>query len=637
MVNRYRTHCALGAALLVALLLAPAAWSQEPTPEAAEQIDAAGQQGQEQVEQEAVEGASSPVASETPEGEETVSPVPTSVEGVTQGVRDAAAGVAEAPGRIWNEYLVPIYERFVQVMPTLLKALVLLLLFWLAAIVIGRLVTGLLQRTDLDNRLAQDLGLGATLEKWEKKGNSLEKVAGRAAKWVVLLFGFVAFFNTLDLGMVAGPLANILTKLTDAIPALLRAFFYLAIYWVVGTLLRMAVTRGLGVAGFDQRAEQWLKPREVKGEMIGPSGQVGRLVFWVVLLFGLPQFLQALGQEAAVQPLRDMMTRFFEFLPNVVAALILVFIGRIVATIVREVVSNFLAATGADSLAQKIGLGATEGSRKLSEIVGSVAFFFTFIPILVAAVDSLRIDAISTPVRNTLEQLLTAIPLIFVALLVLGIGYLVAKTVRGLVEGFLKGVGFDAPARAGRARLPGAARGRHVAVDHRWQLHHGRDHAAHGPTGPGDAAARQPVGAAGWPLDLSAQAARRSGDHPGGAQSRQLCVAHGRQTAGRSGAVEDRRQRVALRHLLPRLQHGSEPAGSGRGDRHGRGVGGAVRCGAGAGPGLRARRSRASEGAGRQDRSLAIGKQSSAPRLVEPSRGASSRVSSPRRPWGART
>ena len=184
--------------------------------------------------------------------------------------------------------------------------------------------------------------------------------------------------------------------------------------------------------------------------MVGPSGLIGRLVFWVVLLFGLPQFLQSLGQEAAVAPLREMMTKFFEFMPNVVAALILVFIGRVVATIVREVVSNFLAAAGADGLAQRFGLGNTEGSRKFSEIVGSVAFFFTFIPILVAAVDSLKIDAISQPVRGTMEQLLAAIPLIFVAILVMGIGWLVAKTVRGLVEGFLKGVGFDAlPARAG--------------------------------------------------------------------------------------------------------------------------------------------------------------------------------------------
>ncbi|MEM1246128.1 MAG: mechanosensitive ion channel [Acidobacteriota bacterium] len=430
--------------LLVALLLALPATAQETesAPETdglVEPMEEAGEAAAEAVEEVTTDAGQ--VVDETVDS--MVSAVPTSVSDVT----DSVVGTAD---RAWNDFLMPLYERFVQALPRVLQAFGLLILFWIVAVLVGRAVTGLLKRTSLDNRLASDLGMKEQLEQWEKKGTSLEGLAGTAAKWIILLLGFVAFFNTLQLTVVAGPLANIFQKLTESIPALLQAFAYLGIYWVVGSLLRLGITKGLGAAGFDDRVGRWIKPREVKGEMIGASGQLGRLVFYVVLLFGLPPFLQALGQEAAVQPLRDMMTKFFEFLPNVVAALILVFIGRIVATIVREVVTNFLAAAGADNLAQRFGLGNTEGSRNFSDIVGSVAFFFTFIPILVAAVDSLKIDAISVPVRNTLEQLLTAIPLIFVAILVMGIGWLIAKTVRGLVEGFLKGVGFDElPKRVG--------------------------------------------------------------------------------------------------------------------------------------------------------------------------------------------
>ena len=361
-----------------------------------------------------------------------------------------AQDVRESTEAAWKTYLVPVWERFVDVLPTVLKAVGLLAAFWLAAIILGWVVTRLLGMTDLDNRLARDLGMEDRMIEWEKNGTSLEKMAGTAVKWVVLLFGFVAFFNALQLTMVAGPLTNILTSVTSAITNLLQAFAYLALYWAVGTLLKIALSRGLKAVGFDERAERFLKPREVKGQTVGPSDMVGRLVFYVVLLFGLPTFLQALGQEAAVAPLRDMMTKFFAFLPNVVAALILVFIARIVATIVREIVTNFLAAAGADGFAQRFGLGNSEKSRKLSEIVGSVAFFFVMIPLLVAAVDSLQIDAISEPVKSTLEQVLAAIPLMIVAFLVMAVGFLVARTVRGLVEGFLRGVGFDTlPERVG--------------------------------------------------------------------------------------------------------------------------------------------------------------------------------------------
>ncbi|REJ81201.1 MAG: hypothetical protein DWQ36_18655 [Acidobacteria bacterium] len=365
--------------------------------------------------------------------------LPTSVDDVRQGT-----------ARAWNDYLVPVYERIVGALPTVLSAIGILILFWIVAVVVGWTVTRLLSMTELDNRLARDLGMQERLRRWEEKGTSLEKVAGTAVKWVILLFGFVAFFEKLDLVLVAGPLGEILAQLTAFIPNLLKALAYLALYWVVGTLLKLGITRGLQAVDFDERAGRWVKSREVKGEKIGPSAMVGRLVFYVVLLFGLPPFLEALGQEAAVAPLRDMMSEFFGFLPNVVAALILVFVGRVVATIVREIVTNFLAATGADGFAQRFGIGSSEGSRKLSEIVGAVAFFFTIIPILVAAVDALEIEAISEPVKGTLEQVLAAVPLIVVAMLVMGVGYFVARTVRGLVENFLKGVGFDSlPGRIG--------------------------------------------------------------------------------------------------------------------------------------------------------------------------------------------
>lgn len=358
--------------------------------------------------------------------------------------------VREGSGKVWSDFLRPVGERIASAAPAAVKATALLILFWIVAVIAGWTVTWLLGKTDLDNRLARDLGLEKTLAGLEKRGSSLEKIVGTALKWVILLFGLVAFFNALDLTMVAGPLGNVLTKIAEVVPALLRAFSYLALYWVVATLLKFAITKGLGAAGFDERVERWVKPREVKGELVGPGAMVGRLVFWVVLLFGLPPFLEALGQQAAVEPLRNMMSRFFEFLPNVAAALILLFVGRVVATIVREVVTNFLQVAGADELAKRAGLGTAEHSRQLSEIVGAVAFFFVFIAILVAAVDALQISAISEPVKLTLEQVLAAVPLVIVASLVMAVGYLVARTVRGLVEGLLGSVGFDQlPERVG--------------------------------------------------------------------------------------------------------------------------------------------------------------------------------------------
>ena len=49
----------------------------------------------------------------------------------------------------------------------------------------------------------------------------------------------------------------------------------------------------------DTRAAKYFTASEVNGQMVGPSALAGRLLFYVILLFGIPPFLQALGQQAA--------------------------------------------------------------------------------------------------------------------------------------------------------------------------------------------------------------------------------------------------------------------------------------------------------------------------------------------------
>ncbi len=369
---------------------------------------------------------------------------------VTQVVDDTAdavvsggAQVVEQGSALWSEMLMPMLQRFAAGLPSILKAFGLLIVFWIVAIVAGVVVRKGLQLTGIDDRAAVDLGLGDMLETEEGEPRSIATMAGTVVKWVILAFGFLAFFDALQLGMVAGPLQNILDKITGVIPSLLQAALILGVFWVVATVLKLVATKGLKAVGFDAKASRYVATREIKGEQVGPSDLVGRLLFYIVLLFGIPPFLEALGQQALVTPLREMISKMLDFLPNIIGAVILLFIGKIVATIVREVVSNFLAAVGADGFGARFGIGREEEGRKLSDIGGAVAFFFILIPILVAAVDSLQIKAISEPVKSTLQQLLSAIPLLFVAIVIIAVGYFIAKAVRGIVESFLSGVGFD--------------------------------------------------------------------------------------------------------------------------------------------------------------------------------------------------
>jgi hypothetical protein len=108
--------------------------------------------------------------------------------------------------------------------------------------------------------------------------------------------------------------------------------------------------------------------------------------------------LEALNQSALVTPLTSMLGEALAFLPNIVAAVLLFLIGKLVATIVREVVVNFLVATGLDDRVAKMEVAGSLGSKRPSEIVGAIAYFFILISVVVASVDTLAITAISDPV-----------------------------------------------------------------------------------------------------------------------------------------------------------------------------------------------------------------------------------------------
>ncbi|MDH3405175.1 MAG: mechanosensitive ion channel, partial [Acidobacteriota bacterium] len=397
-------------------------------------------------------GAAAPseTAGATPSRDTIAGGVVAAAEETAGKVREGGVGIARQGRALWSDVLLPMWQRLASAVPGVLKALVLLLAFWVLAIASGAAVRKLLGMTKLDDRAARDWGLGGMLETKEGKARSIEQLAGTAVKWLVLLFGFVAFFQALDLSMVAGSLQGIIDRVVAILPRLLQAAVILFAYWVLASLLRLGVSRGLASVGFDERAARFIPEREVEGTVLRPSGLIGRLTFYVVLVFGLPPFLDALGQSSLVAPLSQMLEKALGFLPNVVGAVVIFFLGHLIATVVREIVTSFLAATGVDSGAQKLGLGAAVEKLKLSDIAGSVSYFFIIVAVIGAAVEALQIRAVSEPVTRTLETLLAAVPLVFVAVVVVGVGYFLARIVRGIVESFLAGVGFDQlPAKLG--------------------------------------------------------------------------------------------------------------------------------------------------------------------------------------------
>jgi hypothetical protein len=155
-----------------------------------------------------------------------------------------------------------------------------------------------------------------------------------------------------------------------------------------------------------------------------------------------------------------MIAKILGFLPNLIAAAIILLIGWFLARILQKIVTNLLVAMGSEKLSERVGLDKVLGSQGLAGLIGLVVYILILIPMLIAALQALAIDAITQPVSNMLAAMLAILPNLFGAALLLAISYILAKVVAELIVKLLSGIGFDSiPKRLGICKAEGEEEG----------------------------------------------------------------------------------------------------------------------------------------------------------------------------------
>lgn len=351
-----------------------------------------------------------------------VDPVPISV------------GPATSPSLFLEEVSV----QLGQFLPSLVWAVVLLLLGWILATVVALAVKNLLKRTRIDDRLAS----WATGTPSDQKV-PVEQWAATVVYWLIFLFAIVASLNALNLTAVSTPLNNFLDQIFAYLPRVGGAALLLGIAWVVATLVRTLVVNGLGRFNLDDRLAQQAGLEGGQSPVV-LNETIGNVLFWFILLLFIPLVLSALQLPGLLAPVEELINAFLQAIPRLITAGLILALGWIIARIVRGVATNLLIAMGADQMGSRLGLKSTASEGvSLSSLVGTLIYVLVLIPTVVAALNELAIDAISAPAIAMLEQVMTAIPQVIMAGVVLAVAYFVGQFVANLVTELLRSAGFD--------------------------------------------------------------------------------------------------------------------------------------------------------------------------------------------------
>jgi len=308
-------------------------------------------------------------------------------------------------------------------LPRHLMALTILVFGWIVALAVRAIVRKSLGFIKLNQRITLEAGGKMDIEGGISKG----------AYYLVLLLAVIAFFNALNLPLVSAPLQSLVNKVLTYVPQLIAGGVLMLVAWLVATILKKLVVTALGATTLDEKLAAGAGTRPL-------SASLGNVLYGLVLLLFLPAILHALALEGLLQPIRSMVDKILDMLPNLLAATALGLVGWFVAKLLRGLVSNLLEVTGADKLGQRAGL---KGTMTLSKLIGLVVFIFVFVPALIAALNALKIDSISQPATQMLGIFMDAIPNIFAAAVILAVAFFLSELIADLGTNLLGGIGFD--------------------------------------------------------------------------------------------------------------------------------------------------------------------------------------------------
>lgn len=320
--------------------------------------------------------------------------------------------------------------------PSLVAALVVLVVGWIVASIIARLVQKAVSLT----------GLGTIVQKGmpEPAAESTAKIErwiGRGVFLVLMLFVLVAFFEVLGLTQITGPLTGFLNELFVYAPRLIGPLLLIVIAWVVANLLRAITRRALTAVRLDERLAASAELAATDSKPF--SETVSESVYWLTYLLFLPAVLSALDLGGLLEPVRAAVSEILAFLPNILAAAIILIVGWLVARVLRRITTNFLMAAGAERLRERDEVKESFGRQTISGTAGLIVYVLVFVPVLIAALNALNLNAVTEPASDMLRDILSLVPNLVAGVFILLIAFFVGRIVAGLATGVLTGIGFN--------------------------------------------------------------------------------------------------------------------------------------------------------------------------------------------------
>ena len=234
-------------------------------------------------------------------------------------------------------------------------------------------------------------------------------------------------------------LTNFLSSILGGVGSIVAVALTLVIAFVVAAIVKSLVLKLIDktkLQGILAKADAQDKPGSAK-EFIG------KLVYLLVFLLFVPGIFSALGLGSVMAPISNILNTIWGYVPNLVAAAIVLMVGNLIAKLVRQLLVPVFDKMNINKLQEKAGI-EVKNADKLSNTLAYIVYVLILIPTVIMALNVLNITVISVPAVSMLNSVISFIPNIVIGLVIIVIGCMIGKLVGQIVTKLIASAGLDA-------------------------------------------------------------------------------------------------------------------------------------------------------------------------------------------------
>ncbi len=236
-----------------------------------------------------------------------------------------------------------------------------------------------------------------------------------------------------------GYLMNFVNSLLDMVGNVLWAVILLVVALIAASLVKKLVKKLVKLVN----VEKWLNKVGVDGKSVdGAITFIEKLAYFVTFMLFLPGVLDKLGMQSVSSPITGMVNSFMGFIPNMIAAGLVLAIGIFVAGIIRQLLIPVLKLVKVDELQKRAGIEPTQNTS-FSVIIANIVYGLIILIVITSALDVLGVATISNPANAVVSEIFSTIPDVIAAIVIVLIGVFIAQLVGKLLEALLASVGAD--------------------------------------------------------------------------------------------------------------------------------------------------------------------------------------------------